>query len=64
MRMVQRNDLWNLTVKNLTMRTKIQRSERGRKPPDYYGEWVAVATNQTTEPKTAKYVLFSSDKAK
>lgn len=36
---------------------EIQRSERVRKPPDYYGEWVTVASNQTTEPKTVKDVL-------
>ncbi len=43
---------------------EIQRSERGTKPPDYYGEWVTVTTNQTTEPKTVKDVFSSSDKAK
>ncbi|RXN36740.1 Retrovirus-related Pol poly from transposon TNT 1-94 [Labeo rohita] len=42
---------------------KVQRSARLRKPPDYYGEWVTIASNPTTEPKTVKDVLSSPDKA-
>lgn len=42
----------------------IQRSTRVRKPPDYYGEWVTLTNNQTTEPKTVKEVYSSPDKEK
>ena len=43
----------------------LRRSERGRKPPDYYGgEWATAANNDDNEPRTAKEALTSPQKTK
>ena len=42
----------------------LQRSERERRPPDYYGDWVTVTNTEPDEPKTARKALASPDKAK
>ena len=43
----------------------LRRSDRGRKPPDYYGgEWAAAVNNDDNEPRTAKEALTSPQKAK
>ena len=41
----------------------LRRSERERRPPDFYGEWVTI-TSTENEPKTVRQALSSPDKAK
>ena len=42
----------------------LSRPERDRRPPDYYGEWAAITSTESDEPKTAKEALARPDKAK
>jgi len=42
----------------------LSRPERERRPPDYYGEWVAVTSTKSDEQKTVKEALTDSEKAK
>ena len=43
----------------------LRRSERGRKPPDYYGgEWATTANDDDNGPRTAKEALTSPQKTK
>ena len=35
----------------------LSRPERDRRPPDYYGEWAAVTSTGSNEPKTVKEAL-------
>ena len=41
---------------------ELRRSERVRKPPDYYGVWINTVDNQFSEPKNIKDALESSNK--
>ena len=42
----------------------LSRPEMDRRPPDYYGEWAAVTSTGSDEPKTVKEALAGPDKAK
>ena len=42
----------------------LSRPERDRRPPDYYGEWAAVTSTGSDEPKTVKEALAGPGKAK
>ena len=42
----------------------LSRPEGDRRPPDYYGEWAAVTSTGSDEPKTVKGALARPDKAK
>ena len=42
----------------------LSRPERDRRPPDYYGEWAALTSTGSDEPKTVKEALARPDKAK
>ena len=74
----EKNEKWHVKIDSLrdqeqvvdeepvveeTTEPVLQRSERKRRPPDYYGEWVTVST-EPDEPKTARQALASPDKAK
>ena len=42
----------------------LSRPERERRPPDHYGEWAAVTSAESNEPKIVKEALASPDKSK
>ena len=42
----------------------LSRPEMERRPPDYYGEWAAVTSTESSELKTVKQVLAILGKAK
>ena len=41
----------------------LRRSERERRQPDHYGEWLGIANDNVKEPATVKEALDNSDKA-
>ena len=67
----RRNGTWNLIVSvheeepvaDETAEPVLRRSERERRQPDHYGEWLGIANDNVKEPATVKEALDNSYKA-